>query len=59
MIRNVLTDVWAKLGIIAMTSIYYVLFNAWIMLQLTVLQTVGNGVFKMCYVSFGTMMSLH
>ena len=40
--RNVPTDlhVWAKLNIIAMTSAYYVLFNFWIMLQISVLETV-------------------
>ena len=41
MIKGVLTDVWDKLSSTAMSSLYYVLFNAWIMLQLTLLQTVG------------------
>ena len=41
MIKNVLTDVLEKLSSLAMIYLYYVLFNTWIMLQLTVLQTVG------------------
>ena len=41
MIKNVFTDVLEKISSVAMIYLYYVLFNSWIMLQLTVLQTVG------------------